>query len=199
MPVGVPTVVQKIALTAIADQAHNSNKLEATPARTHGQAAVWVALNSVGSLLHADAHPSIVRPSGSCLRIFVSAIASKTRKLTSAAALPLSTASLNLKASLSQSCSTAATKRSLFRPTAFAKSQRGSHECRSCDLSASDGRRLMSHKIDWDASQKMKLGSEAPLPAWHYSAGSPDDSRLLRDVLNHGGERGNGKGMSTKR
>ena len=32
-----------------------------------------------------------------------------------------------------------------------------------------------------------------------YSAGSPDDSRLLRDVLNHGGERGNGKGMSTKR
>ena len=32
--------------------------------RTHGQAAVWVALNSVGSLLHADAHPSIVRPSG---------------------------------------------------------------------------------------------------------------------------------------
>jgi hypothetical protein len=33
---------------------------------------------------------SIVRPSGSCLRIFVSAIASKTRKLISAAALPLS-------------------------------------------------------------------------------------------------------------
>jgi hypothetical protein len=31
-------------------------------------------------------------------------------------------------------CSTAVTKRSLFRPTAFAKSQRSSHECRSCDL-----------------------------------------------------------------
>src|SRR6266576_2266600 len=64
---------------------------------------------------------SIMRPSGSCLRIFVSAIASKTRQLTSAATLPLSTASLNLEASLSRSCSTAATKCSLFRPTAFAK------------------------------------------------------------------------------
>src|SRR5947208_5832885 len=93
-----------------------------------------------------------------CLRNFMSATASKTRKLTSAAALPLSTASLNLEASLSRSCSTATTKCSLFRPTAFAKSQRGSHECRSCDLSASDGGRLMSHKIDWDdASQKMKI------------------------------------------
>jgi hypothetical protein len=30
---------------------------DATPARTHGQAAVWIAANSVGSLLHADAHP----------------------------------------------------------------------------------------------------------------------------------------------
>jgi hypothetical protein len=38
-------VVQKSALTAIVDQAHNS-KLEATPARTHGQAAVWVAAMS---------------------------------------------------------------------------------------------------------------------------------------------------------
>src|SRR5262245_28485887 len=126
------SVVQKIALTAIVARADNQTRGHSC--RTHGQAAVWVALNSVGPLLHADAHPSIVRPSGSCLRIFVSAIASKTRKLTSAAALPLSTASLNLEASLSRSCSTAATKCSLFRPTAFAKSQRGSHECRSCDL-----------------------------------------------------------------
>jgi hypothetical protein len=32
-------------------------KLEAIPALTHGRATVWVADNSVGSLLHADAHP----------------------------------------------------------------------------------------------------------------------------------------------
>jgi hypothetical protein len=75
-----------------------------------------------------------LRLSGSCLRIFVSVIASKTRKLTSAAALPLSTASLNLKVSLSRSYSTAATKRLLSRLTAFAKSYGGSHECRLCDL-----------------------------------------------------------------
>src|SRR5262245_58255210 len=62
----------------------------------------------------------------SCLRIFVSTIASKTRKLTSAAALSLSTASLDLKARLSRSYSTATTKRLLFRLTAFAKSQGGS-------------------------------------------------------------------------
>src|SRR5215470_19788808 len=36
--------------------------------------------------------------------------------------------------SLSRACSTATTKRLLFRLTAFAKSQRGNHECRSCDL-----------------------------------------------------------------
>jgi hypothetical protein len=81
---------------------------------------------------------SIVRPSGSCLQIFVSAIASKTRTLTSAAALPLSTATLNLKARLSRSYSTAATKRSLFRLTAFAKSQRGNQESRSCELPRGD-------------------------------------------------------------
>src|SRR5919198_4400313 len=64
----------------------------------------------------------------------MSAIASKTRKLTSAAELLLSTASLNVKARLSRSYSTAATKRSMSRLIAFAKSQRGSHECRSYDL-----------------------------------------------------------------
>jgi hypothetical protein len=64
------------------------------------------------------------------LRNFTSATASKTRKLTSAAALPLSTARLNVKARLSRSYSTDATKRSTSRLTVFAKSQRGSHECR---------------------------------------------------------------------
>jgi hypothetical protein len=39
-------------------------KLEATPARTHGQAAVWVGARSVGPLLHADAHPQSGVPSG---------------------------------------------------------------------------------------------------------------------------------------
>src|SRR5260370_41877543 len=62
---------------------------------------------------------------------FVSAIASKIGKLTSAAALLLSTASLNVKARLSRSYSTGATKWSMFRLMAFAKSQRGSHECRT--------------------------------------------------------------------
>jgi len=65
------------------------------------------------------------------LRNFVSAIASKTRKLTSAAALPLSTARSSLETNLSRSFSTATTKHLLFRLTAFAKSQRGSHECAS--------------------------------------------------------------------
>src|SRR5262249_26696803 len=64
----------------------------------------------------------------------MSAIASKTRKLTSAAALPLSTARSSLETSLSRSCSTAATKRSMSRLTAFAKSHRGNHECRWCEL-----------------------------------------------------------------
>src|SRR5262249_53916621 len=54
--------------------------------------------------------------------------------LTSAATLPLSTARSSLETSLSRSCSTATTKRLLFPLTAFAKSQRGNHECRSCDL-----------------------------------------------------------------
>jgi hypothetical protein len=38
------SVVQKIALAMVVDQAHNStfSQLEATPARTHGDAAVWV-------------------------------------------------------------------------------------------------------------------------------------------------------------
>jgi hypothetical protein len=52
---------------------------------------------------------------------FASAIASKTRKLTSAAALLLSIASLNVKARLSRSYSTAAMKGSMFRLMAFAK------------------------------------------------------------------------------
>jgi hypothetical protein len=46
----------KIDLAIIVGQAHNAIH-RATPARPHGQAAVWVAANSVGSLLHADAHP----------------------------------------------------------------------------------------------------------------------------------------------
>src|SRR2546430_16274745 len=104
-----PTTTLSKKLHSLPSSIRRIIQKEAAPARTHGQAAVSVALNSVGSLLHADAHPSIVRPSGSCLRIFVSAIASKTRKLTSAAALPLSSASLNLEASLSRSCSTAVT------------------------------------------------------------------------------------------
>jgi hypothetical protein len=56
------------------------------------------------------------------------------KKITSAAALPLSTARSSLETSLSRSCSTAATKRLMSRVTAFAKSQRGNHECRSCEL-----------------------------------------------------------------
>lgn len=40
-----PYGAQKIALTAIADQAHNF-KVEATPVRTHGEAAVWGAADS---------------------------------------------------------------------------------------------------------------------------------------------------------
>jgi hypothetical protein len=56
------------------------------------------------------------------------------KKLTSAAALPLSTVRSSLETSLSRSCSTAATKRSMFRLTAFAKSQRGNHKRRSCEL-----------------------------------------------------------------
>src|SRR5262249_26544769 len=66
-----------------------------------------------------------------CLPNFTSAIASKTRKPTSAAALPLSTARSSLETTLSRSFSTATTKHLLFRLTAFAKSQRVSHECRS--------------------------------------------------------------------
>src|SRR6516162_10929480 len=77
------SVVQKIALAIVADQAHNNTfSLEATPARTTARPPVgcrylcriafrrrrssaritsdaqpfWGAVNSVGSLFHADAH-----------------------------------------------------------------------------------------------------------------------------------------------
>jgi hypothetical protein len=56
----VTSVVQKIVLAIIPDQAYNSYKLEATPALTHGQAAVWGAVNSLSdrfytpTLIHVD-------------------------------------------------------------------------------------------------------------------------------------------------
>lgn len=41
------SVGPKIALAIVPDQAYNSYKLEATPTLTHGQAAVWGAVNSL--------------------------------------------------------------------------------------------------------------------------------------------------------
>jgi len=73
------------------------------------------------------------------------ATASKTRKLTSAAALPLSTARSSLETSLSRFFSTAPTKHLLFRLTAFANSQRGSHECRSARRNADAARRAQAN------------------------------------------------------
>jgi hypothetical protein len=67
--------------------------------------------------------------------------ASKTGKLTSEAALPLSTARSSLERSLLRFFSTAPTKHLLFRLTAFAKFQRGSHECRSAKRNADTARR----------------------------------------------------------
>jgi hypothetical protein len=54
-----------------------------------------------------------------------------------------------------------ATKCSLFRPTAFAKSQRGSHECRSCGLSASDGRTSQKMKIAFMSQAFMRIDNAA--------------------------------------
>ena len=60
------------------------------------------------------------------------------KKTHSAAALPLSTARSSLETSLSRSFSMATTKHLLFRLTAFAKSPRGSHECRSDSIDGGD-------------------------------------------------------------
>jgi hypothetical protein len=50
-----------------------------------------------------------------------------------------STASLNVEARLSRFYSTAAMKQSMSRLTAFAKSQRGSHECSSDVITGNNG------------------------------------------------------------
>ena len=63
---GLPaSVVQKIALAFIVDQAHNNtfSRVEATPARTHGQTAVRLTLSDrfyTPTLIrpdNEDAHP----------------------------------------------------------------------------------------------------------------------------------------------
>jgi Transposase, Mutator family len=69
-----------------------------------------------------------------CLRNFVSATASKIARAASPAALSMSIGRSTSETMLSSFCSTTVSMRWPFRPTAFAKSQRGSHECRSCDL-----------------------------------------------------------------
>jgi hypothetical protein len=51
-------VVQKIALIAIVDQALRFKREMRGP---NGQAAIWVAGSSVGSLLHADAPPQVTQ------------------------------------------------------------------------------------------------------------------------------------------
>src|SRR5262249_39786468 len=79
------SVVQKIALTAIVDQAYNSNERPLlrgptakppfgsrltlsdrfyTPTLIRPGAAFWGAVNSVGSLFHADALPNYLRLPG---------------------------------------------------------------------------------------------------------------------------------------
>jgi hypothetical protein len=57
----------------------------------------------------------------------------------------------------SRSCSTAATKRLMSRVTAFAKSQRGNHECRSCELPREFRRACLRpelRKEKWDRPRK---------------------------------------------
>src|SRR5262249_36422589 len=98
--------------------------------------------------------------------------------LTSAAALPLSTARSSLETSLSRSCSTATTKRSLFRLMTFAKSQRGSHECRppQNDLAALTGERIRHEWVRRRArvTLRARLGDKNIQHTVRYTELAPD-------------------------
>jgi hypothetical protein len=111
------------------------------------------------------------------------------KKITSAAALPLSTARSSLETSLSRSCSTATTKQSLFRLMAFAKSQRGSHECRSYDLphgsgclsrNAGNGRRVRARAAKLDANRATLGGLAAEL---FFPTASRYRRSLIRNII----------------
>jgi len=126
------------------------------------------------------------------LRNFVSAIASKTRKLTSAAALPLSTARSSLETNLSRSFSTATTKHLLFRLTAFAKSQRGSHECASLQIliAATNGCCLLAHHYLLPPSPPAEKAHRVPVQWLFWTDGCCTGTVLI--VVHHMGAASNG-------